>query len=361
MRKLWIKFSDERNRKYSIKTTIYREETSGKKLVSKEAIFPEGIEHLHNILNYYSTCEKIFPNCKMCPAEYQNDILWFEYIEGESLEDKYRIAYKEKNESLFCDLLKLHVSLICGNEENSDCIFSNSPEFESIFGIGKQFEGEKGLKISNFDAIASNIIFTSDSIPTFIDYEWFFLMPLPKELIIFHCIKDLYIHIHGLEEFFPLQKAMDYLEISNTEETLDYACKHFFHNVVTEPDGKSFAGTKQVCLQGEQDVQYYIEDAKHAHEEWAICAKNWQDAVKAYDELKKSHKEIEDYWKQASQANAQLNNELLSIQKLLADKTYENQIYQQNIEHWKQAYETVINSKTWRFANKVKRIFGRGR
>lgn len=359
MRKLWIKFSDERNKRYSIKTTIYQDENTGKKHVTKEAIFPEGVAHLKDMVEYYNATQTVFVNSRMCPVELKHNTLWFEFIDGESLEDKYRKAFREKDEILFCKLLKHHLSLIKGNEKN-ECVFSNSPDFESVFGVGDEFDSLPGLKIANFDAIASNIIFTDDSDPTFIDYEWLFLTPLPKDLVIFHCIQNLYFHIQGLEEFYSLDKAMDYLNVTIPKEALERACNQFFHYVITEPDGYSFAGTKQVCLKGETDVQYYIEDAKKAHEGWKECADNWKSTVKAYDDLQKTCNDIERFWKQSSQANNQLNNELQEIKRSLEERNNELQIEHQYSQQWKQAYETVINSKTWRTANKLKKVLGRG-
>ncbi len=68
-------------------------------------------------------------------------------------------------------------------------------------------------------------------------------------------------------------------------------------------------------------------------------------------------------WKDASQAN-------FSYEKRLREATekYEAQIKQlsaenkqlrSNIEIWRTAYETVVNSKTWKMARKLKKIVGK--
>lgn len=356
MRKLWVKFSDERNRKYSIKTIIWKND-NGKKVVTKENIYKEGIEHLKNIVRYNQILDKVFNESRMCPVEFKDGVLWFDFVEGESLESKYRKCVQEKDEQRFCELLRLHVSLICGNEENS-CKFNLSDAFEEIFGEGEIFEGSEGLKISNFDAIASNIIF-ENVIPTFIDYEWVFLVELPRDLVIYHCIKDLYLHIHGLEAFFSMDRVVKYLKIQTPIEYLEQACKNFYHYVITDENGASFAGTKQVCLCEEMDVQHLVADLRHAHQEWEQCANYWKATVKAYDDLQKTCNEIESYWRQSSQANAQLNNKVLQLEKMLQEKTQESVIHQQEKQQWKSAYETVINSRTWRLARKLKKIVGR--
>ena len=358
MKKLWIKFSDERNKRCSIKTTILMDEKDGKRYVTKEAIFPEGRDHLQSILNYASVLGNVYTNIRMCPVILKDYALWFDYVVGESLEEQYRRCVREKDEEALEKLLTYHTSLICGPDENS-CVFQKSSEFERIFGNGEIFDNTPGLKISNFDAIASNIIFDGD-IPTFIDYEWVFLEPLPRDLVIFHCIHNLYLHILHLEEFYPLHRALEFLHITIGQEVLQQACSSFFHSVISEEDGKSFASAKQVCLKEERDVQYYIEESKNAHEQWEICANNWKSAVKSYDELQATCNEIERYWKQSTQANAQLNAKLLAAEAALTQKTQEEQIHQQEIQQWKTAYETVINSRTWRIAGKIKKIFGRG-
>lgn len=354
MRKDLIKFSDERNRRNSIRTTILRDETTGEKFVVKEAIYPEGEGHLQDMIQYKKALDEMFPEVRTCPVEERDGALWFEFVKGESLEDRYRACVKEQDKVGFLQLLDYHTSLIAGKEENR-CVFHSTPEFTEVFGECRELEGSEGLNVANFDAIAGNIIF-QDEEPCFIDYEWVFLFPMPRELVLFHCIRDLYFHLPSLEKFYPLKEAMEYLRIRCPQEMLDEAYGKFHHYVICENDGASFAGAKAGALKERRDVQYYMNDAAYARREWEQCARNWQGAVQR-------NAEIEKYWQQASQANYQLNARLVKAEDALAGKEqkYSAEIRRLTEERdiWKQAYETVVNSKTWKAAQKLKRTLGK--
>lgn len=354
MRKDLIKFSDERNRRNSIRTIILRDEADNRRYVVKEAVYPEGAGHLEDMLAYKEALNEMFPEIRVCPVEKKEGALWFEFIQGDSLEDRYRECVREQNKAGFLQLLDYHVSLILGKQENR-CKFRSSSEFERIFGKCPEMEGSEGLKVSNFDAIAGNIIFQQDS-PCFIDYEWVFLFSMPRELVVFHCIRDLYFHIPALENFYPLKEVLGYLKIEYSKEKLDDLYRNFHHYVICENDGASFAGAKAAALKEKRDVQYYIQDAAYARSEWEQCARNWQGAVQR-------NAEIESSWQQASQANFQLNTRLVKAEEALEAERKEfesekNRLIQER-EVWRQAYESVANSKTWKTAQKIKRTLGK--
>ena len=66
--------------------------------------------------------------------------------------------------------------------------------------------------------------------------------------------------------------------------------------------------------------------------------------------------EIEKWWKDSSQANAVLSSRLQeadsSMTELLEEERRQKLI-------WKEAYESVTGSRSWRWITKVKRIFHR--
>ncbi|MDD3277366.1 MAG: hypothetical protein PHG16_00575 [Lachnospiraceae bacterium] len=364
MKKLWIKFSDERNRTYSIKTTIWLDEEKNQKYVSKEAVYPEGSKHLQEMVSYYQKLTDVCDGSRMCPVEVRGQALWFPYIEGDSLEDHYRICMKQDNKEAFCNLLDKQVAWLTGKKENL-CMFHGTEQFHDIFGDSAVFEGRQGVKIANFDGIPGNIIFDNDT-PTFIDYEWVFEGSFPYELLIYHCIRDMYYHIQQLESFITLQEVLKYVKVTVPIEALEQAYKNFHRYVISEKNGKSFAGTKSGSLKNSQNVQETLEELKHAHQEWELCANNWKAAAQSRDEIAKINDEIEGYWRQSSQANALLNKQLLDKDKELQEK--QNEItshlaeieeYRCVVEHWKSSYESVVNSKAWRLVRKIKKIFGR--
>lgn len=364
MKKLWIKFSDERSRMHSIKTTIWLDENSGEHFVSKNAIYPEGKKHLQNMLSYYRKLSAVCEEAVMCPVEMKNEVLWFPYVAGESLEDYYRNCVKQEDKERFFKLLKKQARWLRGNESNS-CVFHATPEFDRVFGDSTVFEGRAGVMVANFDGIPGNIIFENEK-PTFIDYEWVFENGFPYELLVYHCIRDMYYHIHQLENFLPLQEVMDYLQITIPIDAMEEAYKNFHKHVIAEKDGKSFAGTKSGSLKESKNVQEILDELQHAHKEWEACANNWKAAAQSRDEIAKINDEMENYWRQSSQANALLNKQLLDKEKEM--KELQNQItshlaeieeYKRVVNHWKGSYEAIVNSRAWRAIGKLKRIIGK--
>lgn len=367
MKKLMMKFSDERNRRFSIKTTIALDD-SGKKYVLKEAAFPEGQGHLNSILYFHDLLTENYPSVTICPLEKRQDTLWFAFITGESLEDKYRRAFELKDREKFLDLARFHRELIVGRPENI-CEFHAYGDFERIFGEAEPFEGLAGLAVSNFDATAGNIICRGEE-PVFIDYEWVFDKPLPRDLVIYHCIRDVYFHIPKMEEFFPLSEIMRELEISTDIQVMENAYRRFHSYVVKEADGRSFGAMKAFALKGTRDIQQLEAEIDHLRQELADAHKNWQECADNWKASVKANEEISAYWQESSRANFQLGQQINKLQEQLAEKDGHHQEHVRQLEAavqeqarqsevWRVAYETVINSKTWRAANKVKRALGK--
>lgn len=74
-------------------------------------------------------------------------------------------------------------------------------------------------------------------------------------------------------------------------------------------------------------------------------------------------KYAEKSWRDASQANFLYEKRLQDItekyESQIKQLTAENEQLRSNIEIWKTAYETVVNSKTWKVARKLKRVVGK--
>ena len=83
-----IRCSDERNRTYSIITTIASE--NGVKFVLKEPVFPEGKSHITSLPHYAEVINKAYAPDKACPVRLKGDAAVFDFIHGETQEAKYR-------------------------------------------------------------------------------------------------------------------------------------------------------------------------------------------------------------------------------------------------------------------------------
>ena len=84
------------------------------------------------------------------------------------------------------------------------------------------------------------------------------------------------------------------------------------------------------------------------------------------EELEKKCRELEEAlafaeksWKEASQANFLLDTKLKKVKDQLAAKDLKIQEYHDRYVSYKNAYESVVNSRTWKMTAKVKGVFGK--
>lgn len=333
MKKGFLKFSDERNKKYSIKTEI--DFASEKKKVVKKAVYNEGNEHLDHIISSCENLEKYYSEVKLCPVRKSEAGIEFDFVEGRLLLNEYLDRMNDKDIKGYEELLLFHKDIVVGNEKNK-CEFKSSKEFEQWFGDSKVYENKEGLIFSNFDAIAANIIM-QDNEPVFIDYEWTVDFVMPKDLVIYHCIYDAYIHNQGLEEFYSMDKVLQLLDIKTSREDLEKNYEHFFNFVICDENGESYAKDKFKCLKPSYSVP-------HIAKEWQNCAGEWQRAVEAnlkiQQELDESRKEWEkcaNLWKEAVAANEEKDKELEHTKKEWLNTA----------EEWKAAVASVEQVTEW--------------
>lgn len=331
----YLKFSDERRKKYCILTTI--ESDNGEKKVVKEALFPEGKEHLENILRYSKALKLYYPKVKICPVEMKNDKLYFDFIDGRMLSELYAEAIEKNDKDKVIKLLKLHKSIIVGNEENN-IIFKESELSRKWFGNLSVFEGKSALAYSNFDAIAGNI-FIQNEVPVFIDYEWVFEFPVPTDIVIYHCILDAYLHNSKFSEIISIREAMDVLGIVCDIDKMEMAYKTFFKNVIEEDDGKSFALMKNLCLKKIINEDTEKETSAIKFEEENMLLKH------EISRLNEEKDKIGKYWKQSIEINRlyEKKNTVLNdiISKYTSVETIDKIIYDKDV-HIKNC-ENIIN------------------
>ena len=344
MEKILMKFSDERNKKFCIRTVIARDEKTEEKYVFKSNVYPEGKAHVQSILKKAKVLAKAYPQVQICPVEAVNaEEIRFDFIAGTSMEKEYRMAMKQNDVPKMEKLLKTHAELLKGSIENR-CAFEMTEEFQKVFGLKEWHGDSQALKLSNFDGNASNIIY-KEGIPFFIDYEWVFDFPVPVELVVFYNIHDAYMHIHGLEEFYPLEEAKKLLHITIADNVLSDINEAFFSYVYCEDDGVSYALGKHINAKGTKD--YYDYD---------FMEKNWRDASQANALLSQRIQKLERELAETSQALEQEKENHRIHAKQIEDAVQEQA---RQSEHWRISYEAVINTKAWRIAQKCRRLMGR--
>ena len=216
MRLIYCKSTEKRARQFQIYTCIMQRD-DGMRYVVKKAVYSEGKEHIKDILKNYILLDSILPNQVVGCDEIENGIM-FPYIYGQSYEVLIRKHLLENNSiNHWRDVLGEWIELIVGNKKN-EMKFDNSTEFQKVFGSSEKLKGDAALKITNFDGIAENILSTKEGM-FFIDYEWVFDFPIPRDLTIYRVIKQFYLNN---KLYFDWNRLLEAVSINDEEKIVEY-------------------------------------------------------------------------------------------------------------------------------------------
>jgi hypothetical protein len=209
MRTLYLKDSSNRRKEFALTTKICIE--NGKKIVVKEACYPEGIPHLKRIVESQRLFAKYYKNVKICKTWIENDKFYSEFIDGKQLSDYYIKAIQNNDKEEIIKLIKFHLKLALG--QDNICKFKSSDGFNNLFGETNVFEGKPALNFTFFDPLPENIIFRNGDFnkPYFIDYEWFFNFPIPISLLKFRIVQQLSM-IEGINDIISLKERFRIVE-----------------------------------------------------------------------------------------------------------------------------------------------------
>ena len=191
MNPIYCKYSNDRDGKFQIKTTIATDE-NGNKSVYKYAGTPAAIPHIQRIYRHYQEMCESYEDTILTAnrCEQGEDYVRLEFVEGNTLEDYLDELYLEGKYLELIEKIKEYRDILYGLKDNIP--FSYTTEFENVFGKETNFVNCKSLKISNVDLIFGNILLNDKW--TVIDYEWTFDFPVPIDYIIY---RSVYYYVHG--------------------------------------------------------------------------------------------------------------------------------------------------------------------
>lgn len=227
MRPIMLKFNNDRRENFRISTVIYQD--GGHKIVAKKALVDEAKEHIRKLYENQALLQKVYPECIVCPARLQGDTVYFDYMCGELLSDKYEKALISNDKELFLSVLKMQKEMVLSCVDENFCDFVVTEDYKKIFGEGKAFEGQRALKVTNFEFTSHNIILGLQGNKTgLIDYEYVFEFPIPLDLILYHCvIKTNILTLQGFTKLLKIEDIFKELEIKSPREELEAAWERF--------------------------------------------------------------------------------------------------------------------------------------
>lgn len=346
MRKIMMKFCDERKKEFCMKTTIWKD--GEQKKVSKEAIFPESLPVLKKMQESRPVLEEIYPEAELCKSSMEKDVLWFEFVEGLGMEEELLGYAADEDREGFLASLNRFVSVMESTPENH-MEFQMTEEFWNVFGSGEPFRGMDALKRCDYDMIPGNII-VRDGKMVLIDFEWLMEFPVPVELLKYHAFRELYQHCGELEAFFPLDELLTCMGITMERDLLEDAYGNFLHYVSGDSMDQNFSAMKASCLKPFYDFRGYCQFGGGNHPtHYVVMEKAWYEVNEANRKLSQ---QVEDLRRQV---------ELEQKNHMIHARQIEDAVQEQarQSEVWREAYETVVNSRTWQTAGKLKRLVGK--
>lgn len=231
MRKVFIKFTDNRSRENATITTIFKEKENLQ--VQKQAVYPEGYENLQKMNSLMPILRDTYPECHICKITLLESIhaAQFEYIDGKSLADYYFNAMEAKDREEFFRVIAWHKNILMSNVNNL-VSFAKSEDFEALFGDSEPYVGKPAFKISDFEATAFNIIINKvDGVPTIFDYECIYEFPIPVDIVLYHCVyRTLYLCAPQVAKFIKRAHFFRALELETDKDILEATWKTWREN-----------------------------------------------------------------------------------------------------------------------------------
>lgn len=183
---VYVKFSNERDRKFSLRTEIC-EAGRYARFVNKVPESSEAEAHIRNLENIerelISLYEKEGIELNNCRLEKKEARL--EYLEGTTLEERLDSLLEKGEIQRLEELFFFYLKKI-RNIHNRN-IFSKTPEFVNVFGDAELKSGLRCGGISNIDVVPANILIEQARVVV-LDYEWTFRFPVPCNFILYRMI-----------------------------------------------------------------------------------------------------------------------------------------------------------------------------
>lgn len=222
---IYSKFSNERDRKFAVRTDILEED--GRCFVKKSAVYPEGKQHEVNMLRWYKALSEMYEKapftCNLC--EKGEDGVFFEYVEGRTLEEALDDLLAAGRVKEVEEHLIKYASIV--QEIHSQDAFEMTEEFRKVFGVIQENDAEeaqenlwenwKCAKITNIDLVCGNLILAEK--PVAVDYEWTFDFPIPAMFVVYRII-FYYGKTHVHRECVDVDAIFEKIGITEKERTI---------------------------------------------------------------------------------------------------------------------------------------------
>ena len=186
METIYAKFSNERDRKFDIRTEIDHT-GNGSRVVKKVPETKEAESHVNGLEKICEELGRLYAaagiRVNRCKA--QPEAAEFEYLTGMTLEEKLDTLLEKGKNDQAEELLFSYINKVKQIHEKED--FQKTEGFVKVFGDAELPENLKAAPLSNIDFVPANVILEGEK-ATVIDYEWTFFFPVPSNFLVYRMI-----------------------------------------------------------------------------------------------------------------------------------------------------------------------------
>ena len=150
------------------------------RLVRKVPLTREARGHVRRMAENFRLLTELYRDTRFRPNRMvmDQDAAVFEYLEGETLEERFDRTYQ----GMQSGLAEALISFLREIDRTADGVFEITEEFRRVFGDAKPGEGLPSCSAANIDMVLNNIIADGDTWNV-IDYEWTFPFSVPVAFI----------------------------------------------------------------------------------------------------------------------------------------------------------------------------------
>ena len=227
---LYVKLNQNRKKEFRIQTQIIEE--NDKKVAVKSAMNPHAVPFVKGLEDKGK--QEVSAKCENLRSIYQNDEMFYEFLEGETLHQKIKAWADEGDiQSIVSALEKFYEAYFVNRKKETNY---QTEEFCQIFGSCPGKDYYECIKPANVDMICANI-FVEEENYKIIDYEWVFPFAVPVSFIIWRMIHDVYTQIPAMVSLCPEEKMMEKfgIEYSDYEIFMQWALHFVYKYVGSDP------------------------------------------------------------------------------------------------------------------------------
>lgn len=213
-RVLYSKYSNERAACFQIRTDIVEE--NGKKFARKRACSPASKKHVEGLIHKHDLLNELYSNSRLAAnaASLRDDGVYFEYLEGDTLEKLLDEYLKAEDYTTLIDTIRDFFNILKGCSELKG--FHMTDSFREVFGDVSLPSNLLAADLNNIDYIFGNVFLSDDKL-TVIDYEWTFEFPIPFEYLVYRAV-HYYTYDHSRKKL----RDMGLLRILGITEELEH-------------------------------------------------------------------------------------------------------------------------------------------